>query len=570
MRRGLPVRVLTVIACVAALTAFASPGRVAGATPESPGAPTPAYLDTRYSFAERAADLVSRMTLAEKVAQLRTNSAPAIPRLGVQRYTYWNEGQHGVNRLGANTNNGGVGGSVHATSFPTNFAASMSWDPDLIYRETTAISDEVRGFLDKSLWGVGQNNIGPDRNGYGSLTYWAPTVNLDRDPRWGRTDEGFGEDPYMVAQLAGAFVNGYQGQTRDGRPMSRYLKVAATAKHFALNNVENNRHTDSSDTTDANIRDYYTAPFRDLISDQRVSGLMTAYNRVNGTPAPADTYLVNALAQRTYGFTGYTTSDCGAVADIYQPGRHNWAPPGWSTTTEGGAAVWTNDATGQRLAGAAGGQAYALRAGTHLNCTGSDAVLPSIQEAIDAGVLDEGVVDEALTRVFTTRMHTGEFDPSGAVPYTAISRDVIESPEHAALAAEVATKSLVLLKNGSVSGTTAPLLPADPAGLDTVVIVGDLANTVTLGGYSGAPSVSVSAVQGITSAVRAANPDASVVFDACGTPLRPRQRRRAAPRRRRRTSRPPTWSSCSPAPTPTWPAKAATAPRWRCRATTGR
>ena len=162
---------------------------------------TPIYMNTAYSFEERAADLVSRMTLAEKVAQLRTNSAPAIPRLGVQQYTYWSEGQHGIDALGANTNPGSVSGGVHATSFPTNFASAMSWDPALIYTETTAISDEARGFLDKSLWNAGQNNIGPSQNDYGSLTFWAPTVNMDRDPRWGRTDEAFGEDPYLASQM---------------------------------------------------------------------------------------------------------------------------------------------------------------------------------------------------------------------------------------------------------------------------------------------------------------------------------------------------------------------------------
>jgi len=152
------------------------------------------------------------MTLPEKIPQLHTSDAPAIPRLGVQQYTYLSEGQHGINRLGGNTNPGTVTGYPHATSFPTNLAASMSWDPTLILRETSAISDEIRGELDKSLWGVGQNNIGPDKNGYGSLTYWAPTVNLDRDPRWGRTDEAFGEDHYLVGQMAGAYVDGYQGQ----------------------------------------------------------------------------------------------------------------------------------------------------------------------------------------------------------------------------------------------------------------------------------------------------------------------------------------------------------------------
>ena len=177
--------------------------------PRGSSGTTPIYLDTHYSFAERAADLVSRMTLPEKVAQLHTNSAPAIPRLGVQSYTYWSEGQHGINLLGADSNNGGAAGGPHATSFPTNLASTMSWDPALVYQETTAISDEVRGELDKSLWGVAQNNIGPSADDYGSLTYWAPTVNLDRDPRWGRTDEAFGEDPYLVG--------------RDGRRVRRRL-----------------------------------------------------------------------------------------------------------------------------------------------------------------------------------------------------------------------------------------------------------------------------------------------------------------------------------------------------------
>src|SRR5919201_6656644 len=207
----------------------------------------------------------------------------------------------------ADTNNGGATGGVHATSFPVNFASTMAWDPQLTYQETTAISDEARAFLDKSLFGTGQNNLGPSADDYGSLTYWAPTVNMDRDPRWGRTDEAFGEDPYLVGRMAGAFVNGYQGETPSGRPMTPYLKVAATAKHYALNDVENNRHADSSDTTEANLRNYYTAQFRDLIQKAHVSGLMTSYNAINGTPAPADTYKANELEQRTFGFNGYTT-----------------------------------------------------------------------------------------------------------------------------------------------------------------------------------------------------------------------------------------------------------------------
>jgi beta-glucosidase len=325
--------------CVALTATAASPAPAAQSA-------TPVYLDTHYPYSVRAADLVSRMTLAEKVAQLHTNNAPAIPRLGVQQYTYWSEGQHGVNTLGANTNPGSASGGVHATSFPTNFASTMTWDPQLVYQETTAISDEARGFLDKSLWDTGQNNIGPSPADYGSLTYWAPNVNLDRDPRWGRTDESFGEDPYLIGQIAGAFVNGYQGQSMSGSSETGYLKVASTAKHYALNNVDNTRDRDSSNATDANIRDYYTAQFRDLIENAHVSGLMTSYNAVNGTPSPANTYTANELAQRTYGFGGYVTSDCGAVGDVYNSGAHNWAPPGWTTSSSGGTTTWTNTTTG--------------------------------------------------------------------------------------------------------------------------------------------------------------------------------------------------------------------------------
>ncbi|MFC4114398.1 glycoside hydrolase family 3 protein [Nonomuraea zeae] len=413
-------------------------GLSGGATPPARADTTPLYLDTRRSFEERAADLVSRMTLEEKAAQLRTNSAAAVPRLGVQQYTYWNEGLHGVSRLGANTNHGSVSG-VPATSFPTNFAASMSWDPDLMYAETTAISDEVRGFLDKSLWGVGANNIGPDKNAYGSLTYWAPTVNLDRDPRWGRTDEAFGEDPYLVGRMAGAFVNGYQGQTRDGRPATGYLKVAATAKHYAMNNVEKDRYAISSDTDDRTLREYYLAPFRRLIENDRVSGLMTAYNAVNGTPAVANTYTVNQIAQRTYGFGGYVASDCDAVGTTYNlpPNGHDWAPPGWSTDHKP-APTWTSTATGATLSGQAGGQAYALRAGTHVNCRGPEANAQNLRDAVAAGALSEGVLDTALVRLFTVRMRTGEFDPADRVPYTKISKDVIQSPQHQELARKVA------------------------------------------------------------------------------------------------------------------------------------
>jgi beta-glucosidase len=499
-----------------AAASAAVPAQPPPACPDSSGQ-APLYRDTQYSFAERAADLVSCMTLAEKVGQLRS-TAPAIPQLGVEQYTYWNEGQHGIYAMQGDLDNDGKGGKTtgaHATSFPSNFAATMSWDPQLMYAETTAISDEARGFLDKSLWGTGQNDLGPLKSDYGMLTYWAPTVNMDRDPRWGRTDESFGEDPYLASEMADAFVDGYQGETMSGKLMTPYLKVAATAKEFALNNEEDDRMSGSSDTTDANIRDYYTAQFASLVENAHVSGIMTAYNEVNGTPAPVDTYLDNELLQRTYGFSGYTTSDCGAIADVYT--THDWAPPGWTTSTSKGTVTWTNKSTKEQISGAAGAQAYALRAGTQVNCEGDEPTVANIEAAINAGVLSEGVLDSALVSLFTTRMETGEFDPASQVAYTKITKAVIQSKAHQNLAEQVAANDLVLLQNNKVARTSATLLPANPARLKSVVIVGNLANTVTLGGYSGDPSLQVSAVQGITAAVRAASPHATIRYDACGT-----------------------------------------------------
>jgi beta-glucosidase-like glycosyl hydrolase len=484
----------------------------------------PIYLDTSYSFRERAADLVSRMTLSEEVLQLHTNFAPAIPGLGVSQYYYWSEGQHGVNAMFGNIHNGSINkegayGSPHATSFPVNFATAMSWDPRLIYRETVAISDEARGFLDKSLFDVGQNNLSDSIGNYGNLTYWAPTVNIDRDPRWGRTDEAFGEDPYLASHMAAAFVNGFQGQTLSGQSKTGYLKVAATAKHFALNNIENNRLGISSNAPDEAIRDYYLATFRYLIEKAHVAGLMTSYNAINGTPAVANTYTVNELAQRTFGFDGYITSDCGAVGTTYAnfPEGHDWAAPEWNTNHQGEKAVWTNNKSDLIISGVAGGLAYALRAGTDLNCTGYENTLPNVEDAINTGVLSKDVIDLDLTNVFTIRMRTGEFDPPSKVSYTKITKNVIQSPAHQKMAEEVAENTLVLLKNDTVPGMGKRLLPMDASKLNKIVIVGNLADDVTLGGYSGDPSLKVSAVEGITSAMKTDNPNCQVIFDNTGT-----------------------------------------------------
>lgn len=497
------------------------------------GDTTPIYLNTHYSFRERAADLVSKMTLSEEIGQFRTNHAPAIPRLGVQAYYYWNESQHGVNTLGGNLHHGKIGGGPHATSFPANMATAMTWDPELIYKEGIAISDEARGFLDKSLWNQGQNNLGSSPKNYGCLTFWAPTVNMDRDPRWGRTNEAFGEDPFLASKMAEGYVNGLQGQTMTGRSITGYLKIAATAKHYALNNFEVVRERSSSNASDRAIRDYYTKVFRNLIEKAHVSGLMTALNAVNGTPSIVNSYLVNELARRTYGFDGYTTSDCEDLINIFygnndnvHPKGHAWAPPGWEINNPGENATWTNKQTGKKIPAVVGALAYAIRVGAELNCKGTQYTFSNVSKAVKAGLLNRGMIDRALARVFTIRMRTGEFDPPGKVRYTRITKSVIEDSAHQRLAEKVAENALVLLKN--IPMTTIKinaeehkmaqcLLPLNVSKMKKIVIVGNLANKVTLGGYSGAPTLQVSAVQGIKTALKKLNPKATVDFYSAGT-----------------------------------------------------
>ena len=516
LRRAAAVTASVVaMAGVCATASQASPaGAAAAATARTS---LPIYLNTHYSFAERAADLVSRMTLAEKLQQLNTGNdnlttpSPAIPRLGVQQYTYWNEALHGVYWLGDEDDADGASQSAQATSYPSNLAATMSWNPQLVYEEGSAIAQEARGFVDPSLYGTAQNNLGPSASDYGALSYFAPTVNMDRDPRWGRADETYGEDPDLAAAMAGEFVDGIQGETMTGKSETGYLEVAATAKHFLMNNEEDDRTTGSSNTTDANIRDYYTKQFASLTENAHVAGVMTSYNAVNGTPSPADTYTANELLQRTYGFNGYTTSDCNAVNTEYSTSGHDWAPPGWTTN----GSTWTNTTTGQQTPAQAGAEAWALRAGTQLECT---AASPSaLQDALNDGVLSEGVIDNALVHIFTMRMETGEFNPRGTVPYTKITSSVIQDKAHQELARELADQDLVLLRNNNVAGTSSPLLPVDAAKLSNVVIVGNLANTVTLGDYSGDPTYTTTAVQGITDEVKAANPGATITYDSCGT-----------------------------------------------------
>jgi beta-glucosidase-like glycosyl hydrolase len=461
------------------------------------------------------------MTLQEKIRQAVTNGAPAIPRLGVQEYTYWSEALNGVVSLG-DSQHAGAGNGVNnlaSTIFPSNLAVVSSWDPSVSYAKGSAISDEARGFLDKSLFNVSQNNLGPLASDYGALTFFAPTVNMGRDTLWGRNDEAFGEDPYLAGQMSGQFVDGFQGENPDGTMMNKYFKAVATAKHYALNEVEDSRQGISSDVSDTQLRDYYTTVFRNLIEQAHVGGVMTSYNAINGTPAVADTYTINELARVTDGFRGYVTSDCGGVSTTYKqpPAGHNWAPSGYAVGGSPEAPVWLDATTQQSISAPAGGQAMVLRAGNDLNCSGDEMTAANVEEAINAGLLSEGVLDNDLVDVFATRMETGEFDPAGSVAWTSLDKSQIQSPAHQALATKVADESLVLLKNDSAARIGKPVLPATAGSLNKVVVLGDLANTVQQGSYAGHPAFSVSPLQGITNAVKAANPNATVVYDPAST-----------------------------------------------------
>jgi beta-glucosidase len=268
----------------------------------------PIYRDRSYTPAERAADLVARMTLAEKAAEMVSSDSAAIPRLGIREYGWWNEASHGVAAFqlmpGFSTQ------LNNTTSYPDDLALGSSWDPGLTYREGTAISDEAR-------------ELAPQQ--FRNLDFFAPTVNMSRDPRWGRNDETFSEDPLLTAAMATQYVNGLEGQDEHGRLLPAaggYLKAIATLKHFAVNNSEVNRKVGSAGVGQRTLREYYTAQFAQIIAGSQPGAMMSSFNEVNGTPAAASRELIDTLARETFGFGGYFTSDCDAIDDIVS--GHRW------------------------------------------------------------------------------------------------------------------------------------------------------------------------------------------------------------------------------------------------------
>lgn len=412
---------------------------------------TPPYLDAQLPWEERADDLISRLTLEEKVSQM-VHAAEGIERLGIPPYNWWNECLHGVGRAGV------------ATVFPQAIGMAATWDAPLIAREAQAISDEARAKHHEALR-RGIHDI------YTGLTFWSPNINIFRDPRWGRGQETYGEDPYLTARLGVAFVKGLQGDH------PRYLKLVATPKHYAVHSgPEADRHHFDAVVSPRDLRATYLPAFEACVREGGAQSVMGAYNRTNGEPCCASPTLLQRILREEWGFDGYVVSDCGAIRDIYAHHRV-------VDTPEEAAAL-------------------AVRHGCDLNC---GATYGALVEAVQQGLLTETELDTALKRLLIARLRLGMFDPPERVPYAQIPYAVNDCAAHRALALQVARESLVLLKNDGI-------LPLRGPG--SLAVIGPNAHDVEvlLGNYSGTPSHAVTPLEGL----RALAPDGCQVRYARG------------------------------------------------------
>jgi beta-glucosidase len=378
------------------------------------------YQDPTLPIPQRVDDLIHRMTLEEKVAQT-IDTAPAIPRLNVPAYNWWNEGLHGIARSG------------NATVFPQAIGMAATWDAPLIHEIATTISTEARAKYNDA---IAHNNH--DR--YYGLTIWSPNINIFRDPRWGRGQETYGEDPYLTGHLGMAFVQGLQGDD------AKYLKTVATPKHFAVHSgPESTRHTANITPTPHDLYDTYLPAFRSLIVDAHADSIMCAYNALDGSPACASRLLLVDTLRHDWAFQGYVTSDCGAIDDFYRPNAHRTSPDKASAAAAG------------------------IKAGTDTNC--GDTYL-ALTEAVKKGLVTEADIDTALRHLFTARFRLGMFDPTTSVPWSTLPMSEVESTPHQALALKAADESIVLLKNQS---QTLPLKPTTK----TIAIIGPNAQSLS-------------------------------------------------------------------------------------------
>lgn len=401
---------------------------------------TEVYLDENAPIAERVEDLLSKLTVDEKISLMRS-LAPAVERLGIEKYYHGNEALHGVVRPG------------RFTVFPQAIALSSMWDPALVEEITGCISDEARAKWNALDQGRGQTLEFAD-----VLTFWSPTVNMARDPRWGRTPETYGEDPFLSGQTGAAFVRGLQGYDK------RYLKVVSTPKHFAGNNEEHNRFGCNAVMPMKMLREYYLPAFEACVTEGHAASTMAAYNAINGMPCSCNHWLLTEVLRDEWGFDGYVVSDCGGIGTIYY--NHKY--------------------TDDKLEAAT----LALKAGLDLEC-GDNFYIEPLTEAYEKGMVTDEDIDRAVRRILTARMRLGLFDDPAHNPYAQIPESVIGCQKHQDLALQSARESIVLLKNDGI-------LPLDKSRIGKVAVVGINANKCELGDYSGVPTVMpVSILQGV-------------------------------------------------------------------------
>jgi beta-glucosidase len=400
------------------------------------------WRDASQPLAARENDLIRRMSLAEKVAQLQ-NTAPAIQRLGLPRYDYWSEALHGVADAGI------------ATVFPQAIAAAAAWDTELLHQESAAIGIEGRAkFNDYTA-----KNNGNSRGRYG-LTFWSPNVNIFRDPRWGRGQETYGEDPFLSGTLGVAFIRGLQGDD------PTYMLAMGCAKHFAVHSgPEPLRHRFDVDPSERDLYETYLPQFEMAVRDGHVGGVMGAYNSIFGVPACASSFLLTDILRNKWGFDGYIVSDCGAIHNIWAPNEHHYV----ATPEEAAAA--------------------AVKAGCNLCCGGD---YTSLVLAVQKGLVTEKEIDGALAHTLWTRFRLGVFDPPEKCLYSKIGIDQNDTPEHRALSLKMAEETIVLLKNNG-------LLPLDRSKVKKIAVFGENAANERMlwGNYNGTASKSVTILNGI-------------------------------------------------------------------------
>ncbi|TMI68905.1 MAG: glycosyl hydrolase [Bacteroidetes bacterium] len=411
------------------------------------------FWDTKLPFEQRAKDIVSRLTLEEKVAQM-LNAAPAIPRLGIPAYDWWNEVLHGVART-----------PFRVTVYPQAIAMAATWDTNSLATMADYSALEGRAIHNKAI----ETNRTGER--YLGLTYWTPNINIFRDPRWGRGQETYGEDPFLTAMLARAFVRGLQGND------PKYLKAAACAKHFAVHSgPEPSRHVDNFNPSTYDLWDTYLPAFRELVTKANVAGVMCAYNAVNTQPCCGNDLLMNDILRKQWKFTGYVTSDCWAIDDFFRYHKTH------------------KDATSSAV--------DAVMHGTDVEC--GQTVYKTLVDAVKNGLIREEQLDISLRRLFMIRLRLGMFDPVSMVKYAQTPASVLESPEHKAHSLKMARQSIVLLRN---ENNTLPL----SKNIKKIAVLGPNAdNSISvLGNYNGIPSNIVTALQGIKDKV----PGAEIVYE---------------------------------------------------------